>query len=47
MNKISESIHVIGIQMDLGASKRGVNMGALAIRYAGLIDNLSELGFQA
>ncbi|MBR0597424.1 arginase [Clostridiales bacterium BAD-6] len=42
-----ENIHVIGIQMDLGASKRGVNMGPLAIRYAGLMDKLKELGFEA
>jgi len=39
------NVHVIGIQMDLGASKRGVNMGPLAIRYAGLIDKLPDIGF--
>ena len=30
-------VDVIGIQMDLGASRRGVNMGPSAIRYSGLL----------
>ncbi len=47
MKKINDQIHVIGMQMDLGASKRGVNMGPLAIRYAGLLEKLNELGFTA
>jgi arginase len=47
MNKINDNIHVIGMQMDLGASKRGVNMGPLAIRYTGLMEKLAELGFAA
>jgi len=47
MDKIRENIHVIGMQMDLGASKRGVNMGPLAIRYSGLLEKLNELGFKA
>lgn len=47
MNKNTEKIHVIGMQMDLGASKRGVNMGPLAIRYSGLMEKLEELGFSA
>lgn len=47
MDKSKDNIHVIGIQMDLGASKRGVNMGPLAIRYTGLMEKLSELGFSA
>lgn len=40
-----KTIHVIGMQMDLGASKRGVSMGPLAIRYAGLMEKLSEMEF--
>ena len=32
--------------MDLGQSKRGVDMGPSAIRYAGLSSRLSELGYQ-
>ncbi len=47
MDKSKDTIHVIGIQMDLGASKRGVNMGPLAIRYTGLMEKLAELGFSA
>lgn len=43
-NKL-KNIDVIGVQMDLGASKTGVNMGPLAIRYAGLIKQLKELGY--
>ncbi len=46
MNQM-KNIHVIGMQMDLGASKRGVNMGPLAIRYSGLMEKFSELGFSA
>lgn len=38
-------IDIIGIQMDFGASIRGVNMGPLAIRYAGLQAGLEQLGF--
>ena len=47
MDRIRDNIHVIGMQMDLGASKRGVNMGPLAIRYSGLLEKLVELGFSA
>jgi arginase len=35
---------VIGVPMDLGASRRGVDMGPSAIRYAKLYDSLRELG---
>ena len=31
-----KKVDVIGIQMDLGASRRGVNMGPSAIRYSNL-----------
>ena len=37
---MNKSIDVIGVQMDFGASKRGVAMGPAAIRYAGLLDDL-------
>src|SRR5205807_3059466 len=37
-------IRVIGIPMDLGADRRGVDIGASAIRYAGLNDHLRKLG---
>ena len=38
-------IAVIGAPMDLGAGRRGVDMGPSAIRYAGLQARLEELGY--
>jgi arginase len=35
---------VIGAPLDLGAGRRGVDMGPSAIRYAGLADRLERLG---
>ncbi len=37
-------VDVIGVPMDLGASRRGVDMGPSAIRYARLYERLLELG---
>ena len=37
---MNRTIDVIGVQMDMGASRRGVNMGPSAIRFAGLIEGL-------
>ncbi|GAC1588025.1 MAG: arginase [Ktedonobacteraceae bacterium] len=37
-------IRIIGAPMDLGADRRGVDMGASAIRYAGLSEHLERLG---
>ncbi|HTU71717.1 MAG TPA: arginase [Candidatus Baltobacteraceae bacterium] len=37
-------VDVIGVPMDLGASRRGVDMGPSAIRYAKLNERLRELG---
>ena len=37
-------VHVIGVPMDLGADRRGVDMGPSAIRYAGLADAVASLG---
>ncbi len=37
-------IHIIGVPMDLGGGRRGVDMGPSAIRIAGLGDRLRELG---
>jgi arginase len=39
-------INIVGVPMDLGADRRGVDMGPYAIRYAGLERDLLELGFQ-
>jgi arginase len=37
-------VHVVGVPMDLGSGRRGVDMGPSAIRIAGLDDLLVELG---
>ena len=38
------SIRLIGVPMDLGQSRRGVDMGPSALRYAGLASRLRKLG---
>lgn len=37
-------VHVLGVPMDLGSGRRGVDMGPSAIRIAGLAGRLTELG---
>ncbi len=37
-------VHLLGVPMDLGSGRRGVDMGPSAIRIAGLADRLRELG---
>jgi arginase len=37
-------IHLLGVPMDLGSGRRGVDMGPSAIRIAGLAERLTELG---
>ncbi len=39
------SIQIIGVPMDLGASRRGVDMGPSAMRLADVADVLTRLGF--
>ncbi len=39
-------IRIIGAPMDLGQSRRGVDMGPSAIRYAGLSERLRDLGYE-
>jgi arginase len=39
-------IHLLGVPMDLGSGRRGVDMGPSAIRIAGLAARLTELGHQ-
>lgn len=41
----SPTIRVIGVPMDLGQSRRGVDMGPSAIRHAGLHERLRNLGY--
>src|SRR5690625_775919 len=40
-----KNISVIGVPMDLGQSRRGVDMGPSAIRYAGAIERLQALNY--
>ena len=40
-----KSVHIIGVPLDLGGARRGVDMGPSAFRIAGLSDRLSELGY--
>jgi arginase len=39
-------VHVIGVSLDLGGNRRGVDMGPSAFRIAGLGERLSALGMQ-
>src|SRR5450755_4973536 len=41
---MAEKIRIIGVPMDLGASRRGVDMGPSALRVAGLQARLKQLG---
>jgi arginase len=40
------TVHVIGVPMDLGQARRGVDMGPSAVRYAGLDERLERLGYR-
>jgi arginase len=42
---MDKTIRIIGVPIDLGQSKRGVDMGPAALRYAGLAARLAELGY--
>lgn len=39
-----KKISMIGVSLDLGQSRRGVNMGPSAIRYAGVVERLETIG---
>jgi arginase len=41
----NRNIDVIGVQIDFGASQKGVAMGPLAIRYAGVKQSLRNMGY--
>ncbi len=43
---LNKAINIIGVPMDLGASRRGTDMGPSALRIAGLGNKLRELGLQ-
>ncbi|WP_078415028.1 arginase [Priestia abyssalis] len=41
-----KAIAIIGVPMDLGQTRRGVDMGPSAIRYAGVSERIENLGYQ-
>ena len=41
-----ENVSIIGFPMDLGADRRGVDMGPSALRIAGLQAKLESLGYK-
>ncbi|AYC30565.1 arginase [Paenisporosarcina cavernae] len=41
----NKQISIIGVPMDLGQNRRGVDMGPSAIRYAGVVERLEALGY--
>lgn len=43
---MKRKVKIIGVPMDLGAGRRGVDMGPSAIRIAGLNQAISRVGFQ-
>ncbi|MBR4209327.1 MAG: arginase [Lachnospiraceae bacterium] len=40
-----KNISIIGSQMDMGSFRKGVDMGPLAIRHAGLIQKIRDIGY--
>jgi arginase len=45
-SRLKENIAIIGFPMDLGADRRGVDMGPSALRIAGLQGKLETLGYK-
>ncbi len=42
---MKKDLSIIGVPMDLGQSRRGVDMGPSAMRYAGMVERLEALGY--
>lgn len=42
---MNKEVTIIGVPMDLGQTRRGVDMGPSAIRYAGVTERLERLGY--
>ena len=38
-------VHIIGVPLDLGSGRRGVDMGPSALRIAGLAERIAQLGY--
>ena len=41
-----KTVEIVGVPMDLGGNRRGVDMGPSSIRYAGLAMKLAEIGYR-
>src|SRR6185295_11465231 len=41
-----QKVSIVGVPMDLGADRRGVDMGPSALRYADLNEKLQALGYE-
>ena len=46
MEAAKQPVAIIGATLDLGAGRRGVDMGPSAIRYAGLEQRIRSLGHE-
>lgn len=46
MSKKNKIVNIIGFPMDLGADRRGVDMGPSALRIAGIDEKLTALGYK-
>jgi len=40
-----KAVHIIGVPLDLGGNRRGVDMGPSALRIAGLAERIGQLGY--
>lgn len=43
---MKKNINIIGVPMDLGQTRRGVDMGPSAIRYAGIVERLEQIDLE-
>ncbi|KQL52172.1 arginase [Heyndrickxia shackletonii] len=43
---MKKNISILGVPMDLGQTRRGVNMGPSAIRYADVVERIEKLGYE-
>ncbi len=41
-----KTVEIVGLPMDLGGNRRGVDMGPSAMRYAGLAEKLADIGYR-
>ncbi len=44
---MQRKLGIIGVPLDLGGNRRGVDMGPFAVRHAGLLSRLEKSGFEA